>query len=329
MLSYSGSALDSSFLLPSARAEEEACLEVEAEEEVCLEAEEEGRLEAEEEVCLEVEEEVCLEVEEEGCLEVEEEGCLEVEEEGCLEAEEEEVCLEVEEDGRLEEEEVEAVLPFARELIVILFVWGDPQQITQPWEEGDNFFIVTICEMRCVAFHGRAHPFSNFHPSRFVVDGQAYACVEQFMMAEKARMFGDDERLREIMNASSPLAMKRLGRRVTPFDAARWDGASCEVVRRALEAKFTQNPELGHALQATGDALIVEASPRDRLWGAGLGKAGVEAALAEGRPLNGRNRLGVLLMRVRDELRRIEEDEEEETCAPQHVVHPHPPPPPE
>jgi ribA/ribD-fused uncharacterized protein len=96
--------------------------------------------------------------------------------------------------------------------------------------------------VRCVAFHGKAHPFSNFHACRFVVDGEAYSCVEQFMMAEKARMFGDAERLREIMRAPGPLAMKRLGRKVTPFDARRWDAASPGVVARALEAKFSQNP---------------------------------------------------------------------------------------
>ena len=165
---------------------------------------------------------------------------------------------------------------------------------------------------RCVAFHGKAHPFSNFHACRFVVDGEAYSCVEQFMMAEKARMFGDEARLREIMSAPGPLAMKRSGRKVVPFDAARWDAASSGVVGRALAAKFGQNAELRHALMATGEALLVEASPRDRLWGAGLGKAGVEAALAEGRPFRGQNRLGKLLMAVRKELGARAEPSQEE-----------------
>lgn len=157
-----------------------------------------------------------------------------------------------------------------------------------------------------VAFCGKAHPLSNFHPARFVIDGEQYSCVEQFMMAEKARMFGDEARLREIMAAGTPLAMKRLGRKVTPFDAARWDAAAGEVVRKALEAKFSQNPELRHALLSTGDALLVEANPRDRIWGAGLGRTGVQAAMLEGKPLRGRNRLGVLLMNVRNALREAE-----------------------
>ena len=165
------------------------------------------------------------------------------------------------------------------------------------WAEGTPG--VAKVSRKVVAFFGKAHPFSNFHPCRFVVAGEEYSCVEQFMMAEKARLFGDVATLREIMRASTPLAMKRLGRKVTPFDAARWDEVSKAVVLRALLAKFVQDAELGNALLATGDALLVEASPRDRLWGAGMGRAAVESAVAEGKPLRGRNRLGELLMATR------------------------------
>lgn len=136
--------------------------------------------------------------------------------------------------------------------------------------------------MSVVAFHGASHFLSNFHPSRFVVDGEEYACVEQFMQVEKARAFGDHLSRAAILKASAPLAMKRLGRKVEPFDKEKWSEMAPEVVRAALRAKFGQGAELRARLLGTGDALLVEASPRDRLWGAGLGRAGVERVVAQG-----------------------------------------------
>lgn len=157
-------------------------------------------------------------------------------------------------------------------------------------------------------FYGIKSPLSNFHPARFVIDGLEYSCVEQYMQAEKARMFGDTERDEQMMKATTPLAMKRLGRQVTPFDKDVWASRSRDVVETGLRAKFTQNPELRAALLLTGEAVIVECAPRDRLWGAGLGRARVEQ-IAEETPagarlaLRGRNMLGALLMRVRADLK--------------------------
>lgn len=154
----------------------------------------------------------------------------------------------------------------------------------------------------CVPFFGRAHPLSNFYPCVLEIDGVRYSCVEHYMMAEKARMFGDATALREIMAEHRPLFMKRAGRRVKPFDAARWSEAAPGIVLRALRAKAAADPAIRALLLATGRAVIVEAAPRDRLWGAGLGRAAAELAVREGRPLPGRNMLGVLWMCVRREL---------------------------
>jgi ribA/ribD-fused uncharacterized protein len=151
-----------------------------------------------------------------------------------------------------------------------------------------------------VAFHGKAHYLSNFYPARFVIEGVAYTCVEQFMQAEKARVFNDEVSLAAILKASTPLEMKRLGRRVSPFDKELWARAVQDIVFKGLMAKFLQHPELMHRLASTKDALLVEASPRDRLWGAGLGKPGIAKYLAEGRTeFRGRNLLGKLLMKLR------------------------------
>ena len=59
---------------------------------------------------------------------------------------------------------------------------------------------------------------SQWWMARFEVDGITYSCAEQFMMAEKARMFHDEEMLSLILEAKQPKAMKEYGRSVRDFD---------------------------------------------------------------------------------------------------------------
>ena len=68
------------------------------------------------------------------------------------------------------------------------------------------------------------HVFSQWHPTGFAVDGVRYATAEHFMMAEKARIFGDEERWGQIIAAPGAEDAKRLGRQVRGFDEARWQG---------------------------------------------------------------------------------------------------------
>ena len=65
------------------------------------------------------------------------------------------------------------------------------------------------------------HPpsvFSQWTPSPFIVDMVEYNCAEQFMMASKARLFGDDTALSAILASDDPREQKRLGRQVRHFD---------------------------------------------------------------------------------------------------------------
>ena len=134
----------------------------------------------------------------------------------------------------------------------------------------------------------------------FSVDGVRYSCAEQFMMAEKARLFGDEEMLQKIMEARHPKEMKAYGRAVRGFDKDKWEKACYEIVKRGNEAKFSQNPELLDYLLGTKNRILVEASPRDRIWGIGMGKANPDAEC----PINwrGTNLLGFALTEVRDRL---------------------------
>jgi len=143
-------------------------------------------------------------------------------------------------------------------------------------------------------------PFSQWEPCEFIVDGIEYNCAEQYMMAEKARMFGDEEALDEIMDTDDPSEQKRLGRLVQGFDEDRWNEVAVDIVVKGNLAKFGQNPELKKVLLATGDKIIVEASPYDRIWGIGLREDDPRAW--DRNSWEGTNWLGEALCRVRDEL---------------------------
>ncbi len=112
---------------------------------------------------------------------------------------------------------------------------------------------------------------SNWEPSPFVLEGVRYSCVEQWMMSEKARLFGDERTRQAILKARSPARQKALGRAVRGFDERRWARHRYSIVLAGTVAKYAQNPDLRRLLFATGNLLFVEASPEDPIWGIGMG----------------------------------------------------------
>lgn len=142
---------------------------------------------------------------------------------------------------------------------------------------------------------------SQWWPSPFVVDGVHYATAEHWMMAEKARLFDDPEAERGALSAASPAAAKKAGRLVRGFDETVWKRERFRIVRTGSVHKFGQLPELGAFLLGTGGRVLVEASPRDRIWGIGL-TADDERA-ADPTRWRGLNLLGFALMEARAELR--------------------------
>ena len=142
---------------------------------------------------------------------------------------------------------------------------------------------------------------SQWYPCGFEVDGFYYNCAEQFMMAEKARLFHDEETLSKIMQAYDPMEQKKLGRRVQGYDNDVWKACCFDVVVRGNIAKFSQNEKLRDFLISTGDRILVEASPKDAVWGIGLDEESPDAINPRKWP--GTNLLGFALMEVRDVLR--------------------------
>jgi ribA/ribD-fused uncharacterized protein len=141
---------------------------------------------------------------------------------------------------------------------------------------------------------------SQWWPADFTVDGVVYRTAEHFMMAGKARLFGDEETAAAIVVAGHPKQAKDLGRQVRGFDDAIWTAARFDIVVRGNLAKFGQNDDLRDFLLGTGQRVLVEASPVDRVWGIGLA-ADNERAEDPAR-WNGLNLLGFALMHVRQTL---------------------------
>lgn len=133
--------------------------------------------------------------------------------------------------------------------------------------------------------------------------GVRYCCAEQYMMAQKARLFEDCGMMEKIMSCKDPAQIKKLGRQVKGFDSQIWERAKYSIVLNGNWKKFSQNPELRSFLMSTGDRILVEASPYDTVWGIGVSADQPQAR--DPAMWRGENLLGFALMEVRDELKRV------------------------
>ena len=163
----------------------------------------------------------------------------------------------------------------------ILYFWGHAQE---------SYQITSTC-------------LSQWYDCLFEADGVLYHTTEQYMMANKALLFGDNEVYDKIMAAEKPNKYKKLGREIRNFDSKLWDAKKYDIVVEGNKAKFSQNPELKEYLLSTGDAILVEASPYDKIWGIGLDSETALKGTVE--QWQGENLLGCALMEVRDWLRGI------------------------
>ncbi|ARU56671.1 putative ABC transporter periplasmic component [Oleiphilus messinensis] len=143
--------------------------------------------------------------------------------------------------------------------------------------------------------------FSQWYEAPFQKEGVLYPTAEHFMMAAKAQLFGDSQTRERIFKAKTPGEAKRLGREVNGFDEAIWTAERFNLVVAGNMAKFSQHPELLSYLLGTGERVLVEASPLDKIWGIGLAADDPLASSPDVWP--GLNLLGYALMEVRSRLR--------------------------
>lgn len=141
---------------------------------------------------------------------------------------------------------------------------------------------------------------SQWYPSTFEINGIQYPTAEHYMMAEKARLFGDEKTLQSILLCRTPKEAKALGRKVSNFDNALWQKASFDIVVKGNTAKFAQREDLRQWLLSTHPKVLVEASPTDRIWGIGIAQS--DSKSKDPKQWKGRNQLGFALMAARDNL---------------------------
>lgn len=146
--------------------------------------------------------------------------------------------------------------------------------------------------------------FSQWYEAGFRNEGVYYKTAEHYMMAEKARLFDDNKIREKILNANHPGEAKKLGREIKGFKDEVWNKERFSIVTRGNIAKFNTHEPLKSYLLGTGERILVEASPVDKIWGIGLAAHDPDAE----NPYcwKGLNLLGFALMEARQIIMRSE-----------------------
>lgn len=158
-----------------------------------------------------------------------------------------------------------------------------------------------------VLFHGADESkgefrnFSNMSQHTIEVDGVQYPSVEHYFQAMKAKEFKDDEMFDKIVKAKTGKAVKAMGKKIKNFVKEVWDAKRDEVMRLGVRSKFIQHPELRKQLLETGDRQIGEADARNLYWGIGTAETSEKSKHPE--KWRGQNKMGKLLMELRQEFR--------------------------
>ena len=129
--------------------------------------------------------------------------------------------------------------------------------------------------------------FSNLSEYEIMIDGKQWPTSEHYFQAMK---FEGKNYIEKIRKTKRPNIAAQMGRDRSVKIKRGWDSMRVNVMTNAIRAKFTQHQELHDLLLSTGDRRIIEHTSNDAYWG-------------DGGDGSGKNMLGVVLMKIRDELR--------------------------
>ena len=138
--------------------------------------------------------------------------------------------------------------------------------------------------------------FSQWKHSPVIFRCKQFNCAEQFMMYYKAICFKDEKTAEAILASNDPREQKAFGRDVKNYIDSDWNKVRQDIVWIGNYLKFTQHESLRNELLDTGNRLLVEASPYDRIWGIGYSEDEAEAHMDDW----GQNLLGKTITSVRD-----------------------------
>lgn len=148
-----------------------------------------------------------------------------------------------------------------------------------------------------LAFQGEPAFLSNLHPANFVMRGIKFNCAEQAYQFYRAACVNNLEASQSILKCADPKDIRLMGKKLDP--SVKWDQIKDEKMKMIVLNKFTQNKELALKLIGTGNTRLIEAT-RCPYWGAGLTLGSREWGKGY---FPGQNKLGELIMEVREELR--------------------------
>jgi len=128
--------------------------------------------------------------------------------------------------------------------------------------------------------------FSNFYESPTYIDGKLYLTNEHYYQSQK---FLDEKISERIRNAQNPMKVKELSHKYKDKIRPDWNNIKVDIMRKGIEAKFSNNMQLKMKLLLTGNAILVEDNISDNFWGSGVLSTG-------------KNVMGKLLMEFRDNM---------------------------
>lgn len=143
--------------------------------------------------------------------------------------------------------------------------------------------------------------FSNFQKCKLKYKNIELSTTEQAFMLEKAIYFQDAKSVDNIIKANTPWEAKAFGRQVTPFNADIWYQICYDIMYDVNVAKYQQNKNFANILLDTKDLILVEANPKDKIWGVGL--SADDNDILDEKKWKGENLLGQVLMQIRKELK--------------------------
>lgn len=129
--------------------------------------------------------------------------------------------------------------------------------------------------------------FSNFHRYGFWENGIRWRTVEHYFQAQKFLNTDIQRQIRDCFKASEAA---ELGRSRTLPLRKDWELVKDDVMYYAVLQKFSQHEEAKTLLLSTGQRTLIEHTGNDAYW-------------ADGGDGSGKNRLGEILMEVREKLR--------------------------
>ena len=150
-----------------------------------------------------------------------------------------------------------------------------------------------------IYFFTGASVLSNHHPCNFIHNNVRYHSSEQFYFAKKAVAACDDASHFRIMNTRSAIQALNEGKKIKGITDSEWEPEALKIMKEGVFQKFAQSTFLKNKLLSTNGRLLAEAST-NVYWGVGQHIRDLE--LGDKNKQNGENKMGDILMEVRESL---------------------------